>query len=197
MPNNMFLHAWSWNQFTHYNMMSWSRKWQAACCVIVRTRVIIMCISGAALQFNAFHRVAWLCPIRSHHNSRFKLSQTIPFGNSWSGVWSTRWVTITQLRAALAILCRITRDRVAQSKPDERFSSGTSSVLFCHNKGKTPPHPPFASPHNSATFLLLLSSISCLLLRVWLWTGRFTLKWICGCLESKWQINRAQQRKDM
>lgn len=139
----------------------------------------------------------WLCPIWSRHNNHFKLSQTQPLGNSWSGVQSPCWVTNTHLHAALPILSQIMRDRVAHILAWWQIFIRTPTVLLTTTKGKPLPCLTLASTHNPMTSLLLFWSISCLLLRGWLRTGRFTLKWVCGCWESRWQINRAQQRKDV
>lgn len=99
------------------------------CCV----KCACVCHCGYAVSLCC----VWLCPIWSRHNNHFKLSQTQPLGNSWSGVQSPCWVTNTHLHAALPILSQIMRDRVAHILAWWQIFIRTPTVLFNHNKGKT------------------------------------------------------------
>lgn len=63
-------------------------------------------------------------------------------------------------------------------------SWGIELHMFCSATSKGNYSLTLHLPHNLVTFLLLFLSISCFLLRVLIWTGRFTPKWICACWES-------------
>lgn len=83
------------------------------------------------------------------------------------------------------------------STSHERFFSWTSFWSVETQQSRI--HLFFFSPRSSTTFFFC-SCFQASLAFCWkVGFGQvvFTIKWICWCCESKWQINRAQQRKDV
>lgn len=122
--------------------------------------------------------------------------QTIPSDNSSSTVLPTSSYK-PQQKAALAILSQIMRDWVTQVHTQWQIFIMTPYVLFRHNKRETVVSSTIrltSQDNDLSAFVLdnLLPSAERMAL-----DRSFTRKWVCGCWESKWQINRVQQRKDV
>lgn len=125
-----------------------------------------------------------------------RVSQTI---HSFSSLGGTCWVTSMQLLTTTESCSGYSvpdHERLSCTHPRPMTDFHPDSLLFClaTTKAKRCLIICLTSQFNdnsSFVFKHLLPSVE----RVAL--DRFTLKWICGCWESKWQINRAQQRKDV
>lgn len=103
-----------------------------------------------------------------------------------TGCWGWGWGGAVK-HTNTFFFCFLVHKRQRCTHPSDRLSSDTPSILFSHNKNSRLIH---SLPCSG------FSSISRLLLGDWQWTGHLTLKQICGCLETKWEINRDQRRKD-